>query len=92
MKESEMKKDPHNGRLRRHSLAMILCCALPVLLFGAMAFTGYLGSWGWAALFLFCPVMHLFMMRGHHSSQHQGHPTSGMDVRENKDVTPERSA
>ncbi|MCJ7594625.1 MAG: DUF2933 domain-containing protein [Desulfobacterales bacterium] len=87
-----MNKDALKGLLRNHSLAMVLCCALPITLVVIMAFTGYLGSWGWVALFLLCPIMHLIMMRGHHSSRHQGNPTPTTDVREDQEVTPKTSA
>ncbi len=45
-------------------LAMVLCCALPLTAIFALSFLGILGSWGFYALILICPLAHLWMMRG----------------------------
>ena len=52
---------------QNHFLAMILCCAIPFI--GILAFSalGVLGSWGYYALLLLCPLGHVVMMRGMHS-------------------------
>jgi O-antigen ligase len=47
---------------------MILCCAVPLTLIIILSLTGTLGSWGFFALMLLCPIMHVLMMRGHTSS------------------------
>ena len=47
---------------------MILCCAIPLGLIMILSVSGHLGSWGYYALILLCPLMHVFMMRGHGSS------------------------
>lgn len=52
---------------QNHPLAMILCCAIPLALIVIFSLTGSLGSWGYYALFLLCPLLHVFMMRGHGS-------------------------
>jgi hypothetical protein len=46
-----------------HFLGMILCCA--ILLAGIVMFSllGILGSWGFYALILICPLLHLLLMR-----------------------------
>ena len=52
---------------QNHFLAMILCCGIPLI--GILAFSalGILGSWGYYALLLLCPLGHVLMMRGMHS-------------------------
>jgi len=62
------------AKLRKnHSFAMILCCAVPLGLIFGLSISGNLGSWGYYALLLLCPLMHVFMMRGHGSSHHSHH-------------------
>ena len=51
-----------------HALAMILCCGIPIVGVMAITFLGILGSWGYYALLLICPLGHLLMMRGMNSS------------------------
>jgi hypothetical protein len=53
---------------KNHALAMILCCAIPVVGILALSSLGVLGSWGYYALILICPLGHIFMMRGMHST------------------------
>jgi hypothetical protein len=60
-----MKKSDFGKILQNHSLAMILCCAIPLVLFLILSLSGSLGSWGYYALFLLCPLLHILMMRGH---------------------------
>jgi hypothetical protein len=52
---------------KNHALAMILCCAIPIVGILALSSLGVLGSWGYYALILICPLGHIFMMRGMHS-------------------------
>jgi len=59
-----MQKSPFQKMLKNHSLAMILCCAIPLTLFVILSFTGSLGSWGYYGLMLLCPLLHILMMRG----------------------------
>ena len=49
---------------KNHALAMILCCAIPLVGILALSSLGLLGSWGYYALILLCPLGHIFMMRG----------------------------
>jgi len=53
---------------KNHALAMILCCGIPIVGIMALSFFGILGSWGYYALILICPIGHLLMMRGMHSN------------------------
>jgi hypothetical protein len=41
---------------KNHALAMILCCGIPIVGIMALSFLGILGSWGYYALLLICPV------------------------------------
>ncbi|UCD78238.1 MAG: DUF2933 domain-containing protein [Desulfobacterales bacterium] len=52
---------------KNHALAMILCCGIPLVGIMALSSLGILGSWGYFALILICPLGHIFMMRGMHS-------------------------
>ena len=53
---------------KNHVLAMILCCGIPLVGILALSSLGILGSWGYYALLLICPLGHLLMMRGMHSN------------------------
>jgi len=53
---------------QNHFLAMVLGCAIPVLGILALSAAGVLGSWAYFLLILLCPLGHIFMMRGMHSS------------------------
>lgn len=53
---------------QNHALAMVLCCAVPIVGILALSSFGLLGSWGYLALLLICPLGHILMMRGMHSN------------------------
>jgi len=46
-----------------HTIIMFLCCLIPLLLIVALSSLGIIGSWGFLALILLCPILHLFLMR-----------------------------
>jgi nitrate reductase NapE component len=48
---------------RKHTWIMLICCLSPLLGIVALSSFGIIGSWGFFALILLCPVLHLFMMR-----------------------------
>ena len=52
---------------KNHALAMILCCAIPIIGILALSSLGILGTWGYIALILICPLGHVLMMRGMHA-------------------------
>ena len=52
---------------QNHALAMIICCGIPMVGILALSSMGLLGSWGYYALLLLCPLGHILMMRGMHS-------------------------
>jgi len=53
---------------QNHFLAMMLCCAIPVIGILALSSLGVLGSWGYYVLILLCPIGHIFLMRGMHAT------------------------
>jgi len=56
---------------QNHFLIMVLCCATPLIGIWALSSLGILGSWGYYALFLICPLGHILMMRGmNHADPH----------------------
>ena len=57
---------------KNHFLMMIICCAVPLGIISLLSFIGVLSSLGYYAIFLLCPLMHVFMMRKHSSSHREG--------------------
>ena len=53
---------------KNHALMMIMCCGIPLVGILTLTSFGILGSWGYYALLLICPLGHLLMMRGMHSN------------------------
>ena len=53
---------------KNQPLAMILCCGMLLVGILVLSSLGILGSWGYYALLLICPLGHLLMMRGMHSN------------------------
>ena len=53
---------------QNHFLAMALCCAIPIVGILALSTFGVLGSWAYLLVILICPLGHIFMMRGMHST------------------------
>jgi hypothetical protein len=58
----QMKNGLLKNLLRNHYLAMIICCAIPLVAISALSYLGVLGPWGFYALILLCPLLHLLMM------------------------------
>lgn len=52
-----------------HTLLMVLCCALPILAVLSLSYWGVLGSWGYYALILLCPLGHILMFKKNHAKQ-----------------------
>lgn len=68
----KMEKNLFQQIKQNHLFAMILCCAIPLILLAVLSFGESLGSWGYYALFLLCPLLHVFMMKGHGSHSNHG--------------------
>lgn len=69
---------------QNHLLAMVLCCAIPVVGILALSAFGVLGSWAYMLLILICPLGHIFMMRGMHSAHADSNKLPEMKDIENK--------
>ena len=51
---------------QNHFLLMIVCCLIPVvLIFGLLSIFKASGNYLFWAIILLCPLLHIFMMRGH---------------------------
>ena len=61
---------------KHHLLVMIICCAIPMIGILALSWHGVLGSWGYFALILICPLGHVFMMRAMHSGTEDAGPVA----------------
>lgn len=64
-----MPKSIFNKLKQNHSLLMAICCAIPLVLIVMLSSFGVLESWGYYALILLCPILHLAM----HSKGHGSH-------------------
>ena len=64
---------------QNHFLVMVLCCAIPLIGIWALSYLGVLGSWGYYAMLLICPLGHVLMMRGtcHSDSKETKEPDKG---------------
>jgi hypothetical protein len=69
-KEIRMLKTMLGKIKNNHMLLMVLCCTAPILGFFILSFVGLKESWGYYALFLLCPIAHIFMMKGMKSYSH----------------------
>ena len=73
-----MEKNLFQKIKQNHFFAMILCCAIPLILLGMLSFGESLGSWGYYVLFLLCPLLHVFMMKSHSSHSNHGKDQQGI--------------
>lgn len=46
-----------------HSFWMALCCLIPLAGIVLLSLLGVLGTWGFYALILLCPLLHFIFMR-----------------------------
>ncbi len=53
---------------QNHALLMLLGCAVPLVLLMYLSWTGIIGSSAYFLLILLCPLMHVFMHKGFHST------------------------
>ena len=52
-----------------HLMLMILSCALPIAAVLTLSYLGIIGSWGYYALFLLCPLGHVLILKHAHADQ-----------------------
>ena len=50
-----------------HSLMMLLCCIIPLIIAGALYYFGY-KTYSFIAIMLLCPILHYFMMKDMHKN------------------------
>jgi len=48
---------------KKHVWIMLICCLAPLILIVALSSFGIIGSLGFWALILLCPILHLLLMR-----------------------------
>ena len=53
---------------KNHVLMMVVCCGIQLVGILALTSFGIIGSWGYYALLVICPLGHLLMMRVIHSN------------------------
>lgn len=58
-----MKQTVIRKIMKNHFIAMIICCAIPLVAISVLSFMGMLGSWGLYALLFLCPLIHILVMR-----------------------------
>jgi len=68
--ETGQETHQHCGDSIKHVLMMVACCLIPVIGILFLRQQGYEGT-GNYLLFLLCPLMHLFMMRGVHNRKNE---------------------
>ena len=54
-----------------HMFLMIICCAVPIVALLSLSYLGVLGSWGYYALLLLCPLAHILMFKKSHAKQNK---------------------
>lgn len=63
-----MKKNNHKNGHKKHMLLMLLCCLVPIVLMIGLRYLNLKGialpKFSYSLIFLLCPLMHIFMMKG----------------------------
>ncbi len=57
----------------KHTLIMVLCCLIPLVILGVLWAIGVSGSYLLFGVILLCPLLHIFMMRGMHGGGGHDH-------------------
>ncbi len=58
--------------MSKHTLIMVLCCLIPLVILGVLWAIGVSGSYLIFGVILLCPLLHIFMMRGMHKRSGEG--------------------
>ncbi len=56
-------KEERGDLLGSYSFWMALCCLIPLLGIIILSIFGVLGTWGFYALILLCPILHFIFMK-----------------------------
>jgi len=67
----ETKGSEQKG-MSKHTLIMVLCCLIPLVILGVLWAIGISGSYLILGVILLCPLLHIFMMRGMHKGSEEG--------------------
>lgn len=65
-------KEPEQKGMNRHTLIMVLCCLIPLVILAVLWAIGASGSYLILGVILLCPLLHIFMMRGMHKESANG--------------------
>lgn len=63
---------------QKHLFTMLLCCLIPIVAILALVTLG-LGGYAIYGIFFLCPLMMIFMMRGHKESGHSEHDKDNLE-------------
>ncbi|MTI48541.1 DUF2933 domain-containing protein [Sporosalibacterium faouarense] len=80
MGENKKKKNNHF----KHMLLMMIGCLIPVILIVALSKSGVVNLSGglYWIIFLICPIMHIFMMKGMHQNHKEDCEDKSLDIQE----------
>ncbi len=67
----ETKASEQKG-ISKHTLIMILCCLIPLVILAVLWAIGVSWSYLIFGVILLCPLLHIFMMRGRHKESGEG--------------------
>ncbi len=67
----EIEEQHENRSHHGHGLLMVVCCGVPLVLIVVLSILGIVGSWGYYALILLCPIIHFLLIRGM-GAKHKG--------------------
>ena len=59
--------------MSKHTLIMVLCCLIPLVILGILWVAGVSGSYLILGVLLLCPLLHIVMMRGMHKGGEHDH-------------------
>ncbi len=68
----ETKGSEQKG-MSKHTLIMVLCCLIPLVILGVLWAIGISGSYLILGVILLCPLLHIFMLRGMHKGGEHDH-------------------
>lgn len=68
----ETKRSEQKG-MSKHTLIMVLCCLIPLVILGVLWAIGISGSYLILGVILLCPLLHIVMMRGMHKGGEHDH-------------------
>ena len=58
--------------ISKHTLIMVLCCLIPLVVLGVLWAVGVSESYLIFGVILLCPLLHIFMMRDRHKEGGEG--------------------